>query len=1136
MRPHIVTIAPSTLLHAILSIATIAASFLPVLHAATPRVVVTFRNMSLNTASVAPENTEIVKQYGRRLVLKIATTETNKTTSEWVLDALGGEDYVERVEEDALADFAFDDANSDQSTVHRNDPSLATEQSSAPFPMATLTTGWNLDESEPYALHIRSLRLLTDGRGVVMAIVDSGMAEPAKAVFHPAAGYDFISSPDYSNKPNQARNPDYTDPGDQGPTCPTPSWHGTKVASVAAAIAPGAIPTVMRVLGRCGVGFSSDIADAIVWAAGGQINGLSANPFPATVISLSLAGKSPCPSYLQSAVNQARSLGAIIIAAAGNAAQNVSLYFPANCYGVVAVGASTRQGTLATYSNRGVVLSGQGGDSFNPIPVLSVNNGQVAPAVATGTSFSAPHVAGFIALLTSLDLGLDSIVLVPLLGCDGVGGCGGILSSVVTHPNKSISTLLMKTSQEIGVNSSTASASQECSGSTFDKWQVSWVVNNAIFLFDGKTELPLIAGRNQVGLDMKTEELICKPGCYVTSFTVCESNNLIHYIKVTCSDGSSSQKFGQRDWGESCTQAQLKIIESEAGFSGARGIAGDDLNGMELYKQGGDSTLIGCSACQPQTSIQCRSNPDKKNRIITGVWAHFASTSALRALGLTCSVYACPSTHYMITTNYLCSPCDYCGAGNYVGGCGGTNSGKCNACAADCPESQYRANCQVANAGHCAWCGDCGLGLKFTGCPGGGLSDTHGCAWCEAGTYGGGGRSRSCTACEAGKYNPNIGVEASCLACPAGKYSPGTGAVSSNVCIDCSAGKFNLYLGKSSESACSSCTAGKYGPDTGRALECSACLPGEYNDENNAIACRKCPAGTYTTDTASTAIAACTQCAVGRYNSALGAVAECTVCEIGRFASTTGKSSCDRCAAGTYATATGLSACLNCGAGLYSTIMGLSGTCSSCDAGKFSAGAGASSAAACQPCTTGTFGPSAGASVCPLCVAGKYAGTTGKTACGTCEPGSYTTVRGTVVCNLCVAIANCAIGSESTCVPDFGTRCIQCNAIYACVYDSNKCYANSDPTTPSCQCNPGFEMAGGKCAGCPSRKFKSTRGNGACADFTDTPMCVQGKYLQPGTAFANSACATCPSLPSNARQGLSGCEWSCNAGFDNNTP
>jgi hypothetical protein len=384
----------------------------------TPRVVVTFHNASLNDETMAPENTEVVKKYGRRLVLRMLDGSGGEEN--WIQEALGGEERVERVEPDVLAfqdhDEGVNGSNGNQTSnytetnamfnntsAYYNNQTAKYTETYALFQSPLLpTNGWNLDETEPYALHIKSLRMLTDGHGVVVSIIDSGIAEVAKAVFSPLAGYDFVSSADNTNKATQARNPDYADPGDQGPTCPTPSWHGTEVTFIAAAIAPGAGFTIMRVLGQCGDGFSSNIADAIVCAAGGQINWLSLNAHPASVISLSLAGKAPCPTYLQSAVNQALSLGAMVIAAAGNAAQNVSWYFPANCKGVVAVGASTRQGTMASYSNwgGGLAFSAPGGDMDNHIQVLSLGStGALIRTYAIGTSFSAPHVAGFAAVL-----------------------------------------------------------------------------------------------------------------------------------------------------------------------------------------------------------------------------------------------------------------------------------------------------------------------------------------------------------------------------------------------------------------------------------------------------------------------------------------------------------------------------------------------------------------------------------------------------------------------------------------------------------------------------------------------------------------------------------------------------------------
>jgi serine protease len=162
----------------------------------------------------------------------------------------------------------------------------------------------------------------------------------------------------------------------------------------------------VRVLGRCRMGYATDVTDAIVGSAGGTINGVPDNDHPAKTISLSLAGQGACPDYLQSAVTQAVGLGAIIIAAAGNNNQNVSGYFPATCKGVIPVAASTREGNLAGYSNWGALVAAPGGDSTNAIMTLGVNEMETDLEVAfgMGTSFASPHVAGIKALYDSIAL------------------------------------------------------------------------------------------------------------------------------------------------------------------------------------------------------------------------------------------------------------------------------------------------------------------------------------------------------------------------------------------------------------------------------------------------------------------------------------------------------------------------------------------------------------------------------------------------------------------------------------------------------------------------------------------------------------------------------------------------------------
>ncbi|KAG0750931.1 hypothetical protein G6F24_014800 [Rhizopus arrhizus] len=131
------------------------------------------------------------------------------------------------------------------------------------------------------------------------------------------------------------------------------SWHGTHVAGTVAAVtnnSTGVAGTAfnakvvpVRVLGKCG-GYTSDIADAIVWASGGTVSGVPANANPAEVINLSLGGGGSCSATYQNAINGAVGRGTTVVVAAGNSNTNVSSSVPANCANVIAVAATTSAG------------------------------------------------------------------------------------------------------------------------------------------------------------------------------------------------------------------------------------------------------------------------------------------------------------------------------------------------------------------------------------------------------------------------------------------------------------------------------------------------------------------------------------------------------------------------------------------------------------------------------------------------------------------------------------------------------------------------------------------------------------------------------------------------------------------------
>src|SRR5690606_27996429 len=164
--------------------------------------------------------------------------------------------------------------------------------------------------------------------------------------------------------------------------------------------------------------FTSDIADGMIWAAGGTVDGMPVNENPAEVLNMSLGSVNPsaCPAIYQDAIDQVNALGSIIVVAAGNDNAVANTYTMASCDGVIGVGATRVTGGKASYSNygAGVDLSAPGGGgSVDGVPNgyiwQVINGGDEGPEPDNwllggkgGTSMSSPHVAAAAAMVQSV--------------------------------------------------------------------------------------------------------------------------------------------------------------------------------------------------------------------------------------------------------------------------------------------------------------------------------------------------------------------------------------------------------------------------------------------------------------------------------------------------------------------------------------------------------------------------------------------------------------------------------------------------------------------------------------------------------------------------------------------------------------
>ncbi|MGD9831774.1 MAG: S8 family peptidase [Piscinibacter sp.] len=298
---------------------------------------------------------------------------------------------------------------------------------------------------------VQSAWQTTLGTGnAVIAVLDTGITAHPDLGAGVLPGRDFVSTVEYAND-GDGWDADPADPGDWVSEADRSanaalfgdcevadsSWHGTVIAGLLAAETSNARGVAainwngrvlpVRVAGKCG----ADVADIVTgmrWAAGLQVHDAGGrpvplNPNPARVLNISFGGSAACNAAYQDVIDELAGLGVVVVAAAGN--QNAGVSRPANCRGVIGVGALNRDGFKSSYSNFGeaLTISTVGGDprligdwgiALGDDALLTVSNsgttglGFAGYAREAGTSFATPLVAGVIGLMLSVEPSLSA--------------------------------------------------------------------------------------------------------------------------------------------------------------------------------------------------------------------------------------------------------------------------------------------------------------------------------------------------------------------------------------------------------------------------------------------------------------------------------------------------------------------------------------------------------------------------------------------------------------------------------------------------------------------------------------------------------------------------------------------------------
>ena len=287
-----------------------------------------------------------------------------------------------------------------------------------------LSEQWNLlDFGLPQAWTLQT-GAAQAGAGVVLAVIDSAVDTAHVDLQQKSLpGYDFFDQD--------------TDPR-PGPGSPEPD-HGTHVAGIALATGDNATGVAGVAYGggaellpikvfpdAPGTGDVNALLDALLWAAGLEVEGVGTNPHPAQIINMSL-GVRPADvgtgtlKSIDDVTKRVYERGVVMFAAAGNDGVSTFIRSPANSPWVCAVGSvesDYRRSNFSDYAANGESVDFMAPGGLKPGSLC----GSVLSTFAdddygclAGTSMASPFVAGVAALVLSQTPGLSPTELLTRL-------------------------------------------------------------------------------------------------------------------------------------------------------------------------------------------------------------------------------------------------------------------------------------------------------------------------------------------------------------------------------------------------------------------------------------------------------------------------------------------------------------------------------------------------------------------------------------------------------------------------------------------------------------------------------------------------------------------------------------------------